>query len=336
MAKINLFLGDKCNFNCSYCLQSFKENDYLKDLDIDTKKLTQELSIEVKERTINKIAYWGGEPLMYFNLIKDIHEKFKTQSVYFKDTRILTNGSLFTEEMVEYFNNNNIFIGVSIHEDFGTPKWELIKKLNRWSVIYLYTGKNPDFDILNKVDMLEKYLEYKVSPYMHWVRATDNCEKKDYFTEESLQKHKDYLYKLADKRINGNEKAYWLLQPHINKMITKLDQNNFNGSLCINNRILTVDIYGNKFNCHHSPIKENYIGSIIKGDINLPGTNIKFAKDIQMQYVNSNECKSCNIRSWCRGNCYMSNTHDIDCKLQKIKFEVFTYILQKEYERDNL
>lgn len=333
MAKLNLFLGDKCNFSCSYCLQSFKEDDYLKDLNVDTEQLVQQLSIEVKERTINKIAYWGGEPLLYFKLIKEIHEKFKSHGVYFRDARILTNGSLFTEEIVEYFNANNIYVGISIHEGFGTPKWDLIKKLNRWSTIYLYTGSNPDFDILSKVDMLENYLEHKVTPYLHWVRATDNCDTKDYFTEETLVKHREFLFSLADKRLQGNEKAYWLLQPHINKMIAKLNQNNFNGSLCINNRILTVDIYGNKFNCHHSPIKENYIGSIIKGDIELPNTNMKFAKDIQMKYVNSEECKVCPIRSWCRGNCYMSNTHDMDCKLQKIKFEVFDYILRNENNR---
>lgn len=330
MAKLNLFLGDKCNFNCSYCLQSFKEDDYLKDLDVDTKKLVDQLTIEVKERTINKIAYWGGEPLLYFKLIKDVHEKFKENGVYFNSVRILTNGSLFTEEIVEYFNNNNIYVGISVHEGFGTPKWDLIKKLNKWSVIYLYTGSNPDFDILTKAEMLENFLECKVTPYLHWVRATDNCDSKDYFTEETLIKHREYLFKLADERLKGNEKAYWLFQPHITKMISKLNQINFNGSLCINNRILTVDIYGNKFNCHHSPIKENYIGSIIKGDVELPNTNMKFAKEIQHKYVNTEECNSCPIRSWCRGNCYMSNTHDIDCKLQKIKFEVFDYILRNE------
>lgn len=333
MAKINLFLGHKCNFNCSYCLQSFNEDDYLHQDNIDIDKLVNQLSIEAKERTINKLAYWGGEPLLYFKTIKKVHDKFLENGIQFNQVRVLTNGSLFTEEIVEYFNRMNIHVGISIHSGFGTPNWEMIKKLHRWSVIYLYTGNQPDYDIHQKVTELETFLGRKVFPYLHWVRATDNCQTEDYFTETSLQKHKDYLYHLANLRLQGDSVAYNLLEPHIKKMIQKFNQPNFNGCLCINNRILTVDMYGNRFTCHHSPIKENYIGSLFTGETDLPNTNIEKAKEVQMQYVNSNECKSCNIRSWCRGNCYMSNTHEIDCKLQKIKFEVFNYILENEFRK---
>lgn len=333
MAKINLFLGHKCNFNCSYCLQSFNDDDYLHQDDIDIEKLVNQLTIEVKERTINKIAYWGGEPLLYFKTIKKIQDMFISKGVYFKQKRILTNGSLFTDEIVDYFNKMDIHVGISIHEDFGTPKWDMIKKLNRWSVIYLYTGNQPDFDLHNKVDLLEKFLGRKVFPYMHWVRATDNCQDEDYFTEETLEKHKTYLYKLADMRLSGDNIAYGLLQPHITKMLQKLEQANFNGSMCINNRILTIDLYGNKFSCHHSPVKENYIGNLFKGEVNLPNTNIVNAKETQMHFTKTNECVNCNIRAWCRGNCHLSNTHEMDCKLQKIKFEVFTYILRNENNR---
>lgn len=327
MAKVNIFLGNKCNFNCSYCLQSFKEDDYLHQDKVDVVKLVDNLSVEIRNRTINKVAYWGGEPLMYFKTIKTIHDMFHDKGVRFNSVRVLTNGSLFTDEIVEYFNRMDIHVGISIHEGFGTPNWEMIKKLRRWSVIFLYTGSNPDFDILGKTKELENFLGRKVFPFFHWVRATDSCGDEDYFTPETLEIHKKYLYTLADKRLNGDETAYGLLQPHISKFIAKMKQVNFNGAMCMNNRILTVDLYGNTYSCHHSPVKENMIGNIHK---HIDNEVTKKAKEVQMKFVTSAECMTCPIRAWCRGNCYLSNTHEMDCELQKIKYELFSYILKIE------
>lgn len=334
MAKLNIFLGHKCNFSCSYCLQSFNKDDYLHIDNINIDLLVDKLSQEVKDRTINKISYWGGEPLMYFDKIIELHNKFAERGVFFNFVKFLTNGSLLTEDKVEALNAMNAYVGISIHTGFGEPRWDLLSKLNKWSIIFLHTGKNNTKDILEQTRELElKHNIQNITPYMHWVRATENCGEEDYFTEETLKEHKTYLYDLAIKRLEGDVKAYKLFQPHIDKMLAKFKQTNFNGSLCVNNRILTVDMYGNKFSCHHSPVKENYLGNIFNGEVDLPNTDINKAKEIQFQYVNSNECTSCNLRSWCRGNCYLSKTHEMDCKLQKIKFEVFDFILRNEREK---
>lgn len=331
MAKLNIFLGHKCNFSCSYCLQSFNKDDYLHIDNIDIDSLVDKLSDEVKERTINKISYWGGEPLLYLKKIIELHNKFAERGVYFSFVKFLTNGSLLTEENVKILNDMNAYVGVSIHTGFGEPRWDLLPKLNKWSIIFLHTGNNYNRDIIKETEELEKKHNISnITPYMHWVRATENCSEEDYFTDKSLEEHKNYLYELAIKRLEGNQKAYNLFQPHIDKMLSKFKQPNFNGSLCVNNKILTVDMYGNKFTCHHSPVKENYIGNLFTGNVDLPNTNIEKAKTIQMQYVNSKECMSCNLRSWCRGNCYLSKTHSMDCKLQKIKFEIYDFILKNE------
>lgn len=327
MAKLNIFLGHKCNFKCSYCLQSFKDSDYLHKDDIDVPKLVSKLADKVKEQSINKIAYWGGEPLLYFKTIKEIHNEFLKLGIRFNNTRILTNGSLLTDEAVEFFNSIDCHIGVSLHKGFGEPKWDKLKNLNRWSIINLYTGRNPKQDFIAEAEELEQSLGREVFPFIHWVRATDNCSKEDYFTVDTLLQHREKLYELADLAISGNVKARNMLQPHINKMIHKLNQNNFNGAMCCNNRIISVDLYGNTYSCYHSPTKENLTGNIFK---TIERNTVVKALETQMQFVNSKECMKCDIRSWCRGNCYLSNTHEIDCTLQKIKYEVFSYILKHQ------
>lgn len=326
MAKLNIFLGHNCNFKCTYCLQSFKDSDYLHQDSIDIPKLVDTLAEKVKEKSINKVAYWGGEPLIYFKKIKELHLEFAKRGVHFHNTRILTNGSLLTDESVEFFNSIDAHIGVSLHKGFGEPRWDMLMKLNRWSIINLYTGKNPKQDFLIEAEELESKLGREVFPFIHWVRATDNCSKDDYFSIKTLAQHREKLYELAELYLSGHKKAYNMLEPHINKMIQKMNQHNFNGAMCCNNRIISVDLYGNTYSCYHSPTKDNLVGNIYK---EVDSVITKQAVETQMKFVNSKECISCPIRAWCRGNCYLSNTHEVDCMLQKIKYEVFSYILQR-------
>lgn len=57
------------------------------------------------------ITFFGGEPLMYQENLKYIVEELKEYSnVSFS---ISTNGSLLTKELVNYFNKNRIYVGLS-------------------------------------------------------------------------------------------------------------------------------------------------------------------------------------------------------------------------------
>jgi uncharacterized protein len=141
---IFIMLGNKCNFKCRYCLQH-----------VDTgliEELPQEINPDIYEFIYHhavrrddtdmplKIHFFGGEPLVYFDKIKEIVSATEIFPHICYST--ITNGSLFTDEIVEYFNQKNFFTAVSwdgynsdktrIHDIFSDPKQkECILKLNR-------------------------------------------------------------------------------------------------------------------------------------------------------------------------------------------------------------
>ena len=44
------------------------------------------------------------------------------------------------------------------------------------------------------------------------------------------------------------------------------------------------------------------------------------------RFVKGEDCKACPVRSWCRGNCHLSGTHDVDCRLAKEKHNLLAWI----------
>ena len=110
---VYIIMGLNCNFNCKYCYEKSIKDIYSTDHAcnelISYLKRLVKIKPFVEEKPIN-ILFWGGEPLLYLNIIKDIVEKLK--GLPFKYSTV-TNGILFTKEIVDYFNKNNIAVFIS-------------------------------------------------------------------------------------------------------------------------------------------------------------------------------------------------------------------------------
>lgn len=97
-----LVVTSRCNLSCDYC-QVLKEN---KDMDFETAWRAVSLFLK-REKTSNnrQIKFFGGEPLLNFNLIEDIVEKVnKTHRNV--DFRIATNGVLLNKKVLEFIKSN--------------------------------------------------------------------------------------------------------------------------------------------------------------------------------------------------------------------------------------
>ena len=57
-------------------------------------------------------------------------------------------------------------------------------------------------------------------------------------------------------------------------------------------------------------------------------TGSGWSRDHAWRWVRSAECRACPIRSWCRGNCHLSQTHELDCRLSREKHRVFAWLDQ--------
>ncbi len=99
-------LTEDCNFHCSYCEQTASKQ-YLQNSQIQTALDFFSPYLEID----SYINFYGGEPLLALPQIKYIKEailsKAQGQSRPFRYT-ISTNGSLLSEEILEYLNQNKI------------------------------------------------------------------------------------------------------------------------------------------------------------------------------------------------------------------------------------
>ena len=108
-----------CNLRCRYCPYSGGYNN--------RKHSNQKMSLDMAKKGINflwehsidceevNIGFYGGEPTIEFNLIKDCveysKEKFEGKNVRFS---ITTNGTIITNDMMEFFCKNDFVIMISL------------------------------------------------------------------------------------------------------------------------------------------------------------------------------------------------------------------------------
>ncbi len=119
LQRLVIGVTNKCNFQCLYCygingsygkkIQTISENKLFSLLDF----------FIVKSVDINQIQFFGGEPLIEFNLIKKICNYFEKAKMKNKIKDIpmmtmVTNGSIISEKIIKFFKEYNFSITVSL------------------------------------------------------------------------------------------------------------------------------------------------------------------------------------------------------------------------------
>ncbi len=119
--KITLQLTQSCNLRCKYCIYS--ENSSIHQRTHSSKRMdweTVKKGIDfLWEHSIDSpkvnIGFYGGEPLLEYPLIKQAvayaKELFDGKKLTFA---ITTNGTLLTDEIIDFFVQENIFLVISL------------------------------------------------------------------------------------------------------------------------------------------------------------------------------------------------------------------------------
>ena len=105
-------LTNKCNMNCSFCYANKNTDDYSGKFDVEWVRF---LKKKLPPSSFAKCNFSGGEPLLEFDIVKELRKEFQ-------DVIIYTNGSLIDEDMVKWFIDTNTKIYVSI--DFEIEGYE--------------------------------------------------------------------------------------------------------------------------------------------------------------------------------------------------------------------
>jgi radical SAM protein with 4Fe4S-binding SPASM domain len=319
---LNVFIGYGCNLKCGYCLQApARDRAGVPTYKNKATSFVEKMLPHIIKNNIKEIAYWGGEPLLYWKTIEDIHNELQ-KHIQFKHVKIVTNGTLLTGEIKNTINNWGAYVVLSRHKQYGEPKWQFVKDIRNVSISFLFNGKELNFHpFLKELDELEKKTGRRFSGFMHWVRATDGCSPEYYIKMEQLDEHEKNLWELANLALKGNKQAIELWTPHIIQW-----EESFKGEfvpMCRGSHQIDVDLDGNLHNCHHSVNSKSKIGKAF-GEIENMDAYLQAER-----FVKTTECQTCPIRKWCRGNCHLSNTHEVDCQLSKRKSKILEMLSSK-------
>ena len=115
----------RCNLKCSYCFAEqgkvFKEEEKKFTKEMVEKALRfiyYEYLPDCKKYRIDFVS--GGEPLLNFDIIetvKEVSDRLYTETGKPMEIWVCTNGTCFTPDILNYFNENHINIGISLDGD---------------------------------------------------------------------------------------------------------------------------------------------------------------------------------------------------------------------------
>ena len=159
LSHITLQVTQNCNFMCSYCPYTTAEfgthrSHSSKNMSVETaKKALEFLADHSSDSKAVSVSFYGGEPLLRFDLIKECvdyaEELFIGKELSFA---ITTNGSLFTDEIIDFISTHNFNVMISLDGP---------RKIHNRSRKFAATGRGT-FDTIEKnlINIYENHKEF--------------------------------------------------------------------------------------------------------------------------------------------------------------------------------
>lgn len=343
-----LHIAHDCNLCCKYCFAG--EGEYSGDrslMSFEVGKRALDFLIEQSgDRKNLEVDFFGGEPLMNFEVVKQLVEYArsveKEKGKNFRFT-LTTNGVLLDDEVMEWANKEcyNVVLSLDGRKetndrmrvtknnkgsyDLILPKFIKMANLRNQQGYYIrgtYTHYNKDFanDILHLADLGFEQLA------MEPVVADP---KMDYALKESdipaLKEQYDILAKEMCKR-NREGKGFTFFHYMID----------LEGGPCIYKRIsgcgvgtdyMAVTPWGDLYPCHQFVGDKKFLlGNVFDGV-----KNTEIVNEFKMCNVYSREaCQNCFAKLYCSGGCSANAYHttgkitgtcDMSCELHRKRVE---------------
>lgn len=322
-----LHIAHTCNLNCSYCFASQgKYHGERAMMSFEVGKRALDFLIENSGTRHNlEVDFFGGEPLMNFQVVKDLVayarsiEKEKGKNFRFTLT---TNGVLVDDDVIEWANRecSNVVLSLDgrkeVHDRFrvdyaGNGSWEkIVPKFQKFveargaREYYMrgtFTHANPDFleDIKQMLDL--GFNELSMEPVV--CAKDDPSALTDADMEIVMKQYEDLATLMLQRDKEGRPFTFY------HYMI------DLTGGPCIYKRIsgcgsgteyMAVTPWGDLYPCHQFVGDEKFkLGDIWKGVTN---------KEIQGEFAACNvyahsECRDCWARLYCSGGCAANAYH---------------------------
>ena len=343
-----LHIAHDCNLACQYCFA--EEGEYhgrraLMSFEVGKKALDFLIANSGSRHNL-EVDFFGGEPLMNWQVVKDLvaygREQEKIHNKKFRFT-LTTNGVLLNDEVMEFCNKEmgNVVLSIDgrkeVHDfmrpfrkgagsyDLILPKFQKFAESRNQDKYYVrgtFTHHNLDFsqDVLHLADL--GFKQISVEP----VVAADTEEYA--IREEDLPKIMEEYDLLAKEMIKREKEGKGFNFFHFMIDLT--------GGPCVYKRLsgcgsgteyLAVTPWGDFYPCHQFVGEEEYLMGNVDEGITRP--------DIQKDFGCCNvytkpACKDCFARFYCSGGCAANGYHahkdirsnyEIGCELQRKRVE---------------
>ncbi|MCR5165460.1 MAG: 4Fe-4S cluster-binding domain-containing protein [Thermoguttaceae bacterium] len=135
---VNLIVTHQCNLNCVYCYEKFKSEQKM-DFATAQKIFLKEYDLARKSEWFDslEIDFFGGEPLLAFDLIRQVVEWILAQKLEMPcHFFVITNGTLLNPEMKAWFEEHSDVVTLGLSFD-GLPEMQNLNRSQSCSLVDL-------------------------------------------------------------------------------------------------------------------------------------------------------------------------------------------------------
>ena len=343
-----LHIAHDCNLACKYCFA--EEGEYhgrraLMSYEVGKKALDFLIANSGNRHNL-EVDFFGGEPLMNWQVVKDLvaygREQEKLYDKHFRFT-LTTNGVLLNDEIQEFLNKemDNVVISLDGRKEINdqmrpfrngkgsydliVPKFQKLAESRNQEKYYIrgtFTRNNLDFsnDIMHFADL--GFKQMSIEPVV-------GDESDPYaIREEDLPQIMEEYDKLAQMMIAREKEGKGFNFFHF--MI------DLNGGPCVYKRMsgcgsgteyLAVTPWGDLYPCHQFVGQEDFLMGNVDEGIKKP----EIADDFRDCNVYSKDkCRDCFAKFYCSGGCMANSynfhgtihdTYDVGCQMQRKRVE---------------
>lgn len=320
---IFIMLGDACNFECKYCMQGQHKEKVIQPV-LSPKLLSYLDDYPNKQNTY--LCFWGGEPLLYFPVIKQIVERYRSDFLY----EMVSNGSLLTQEIVDFLNRHNVRFHLS-HDGQVTEETRGIDVLKNERISDLFERireRSVNVTFSSVTPALSEVFQYYPNDLFFTVNTMINTTDTDIsrrYADFDAEKYKAdimYLLKSYEEYVRGDS-TKWREYNNVCYLINSVKiflREGMNRNRCYDcgrgKKMLNLDCEGNLFLCHNSKIK---IGTV-EDDYDV------VAQKMDKLLAKSREkCGTCDFQKVCGGNCVLlcEEGRKQHCRTSKLFYSIF-------------
>ena len=344
-----LHIAHDCNLACKYCFA--EEGEYhgrraLMSFEVGKKALDFLVANSGSRRNL-EVDFFGGEPLMNFDVVKQLVEYGRSieeaNNKKFRFT-LTTNGVLLNDDIIEFANKEmgNVVLSVDgrkeIHDmmrptrnhkgssyDIIMPKFKKVAESRNQMNYYVrgtFTHNNLDFskDVLHLADL--GYKQISVEPVV--AENSESYAIKEEDIPQILEQYDIIAKELIKRKKEGNGFNFFHFMIDLE------------GGPCVAKRLsgcgsgteyLAVTPWGDFYPCHQFVGQEEFLLGNVDEGIKRTDLTDKFKC---CNVYSKKECKDCFAKFYCSGGCAanaynftgdINGSYSIGCELQRKRVE---------------